>query len=424
MADTQTDVAQDAEAVLVREHVARESLWQRSARWPAGYEAAASRPYALCTRTVMDTSDPDIRFDDAGVCHYVDAFRVTQAEQAAQIGDREAALRQAVARIRAAGAGKLYDCVIGLSGGVDSSYLCVLARELGLRPLVLHFDNGWNSETAVQNIERIVQRCGFDLETHVMDWPEFRDLQRSYFKASVLDLEVPTDHMIFGAIYKSAAKHGICTIISGNNLRTEWLLPRAWYFAKFDLANIKDIQKQYGTMPLRRLPALGLAEQIYYQQVRQIRPVMLLDLIDYDKPVAKQRLIEEFGWRDYGGKHHESVFTRFYQGYILPKKFNIDKRKAHLSNLVLAGQATRRDALAELVNPPYPVSQQRDDFTFVAKKLGFGEAEFEHILSQPNRSHLDFATDARARARYKTLLARVSPWKRRLIGPRDAGRPA
>lgn len=411
-----------AASVVSRESalIAQERARQAVARWPGGWEHAAGRPYQLCSRTVMDTTDPEITFGPDGACSWVKGFQDEVIPSLPAAAQRAAELKKQVLSISQAGANASYDCVIGLSGGVDSSYLCVLAVELGLRPLVVHFDNGWNSELAVQNIERIVTKLKLDLRTFVMDWPEFRDLQRSYFKASVLDLEVPTDHMIFGAVYKVAAQNRVQHLLSGHNMITEWLLPRTWYYPKFDLVNIKAIQRAYGTQKLKKLPALGLTQSAWYHQVRRIRSVPLLNYVEYDKPAAKRRLIEEFGWRDYGGKHHESVFTRFYQGYILPRKFNIDKRKAHLSNLILAGQATREEAIDELLQPAYDPRLQREDFAFVAKKLGFGETELEGLLELPNRSHEEFATDRLRRARYQRMVARLSTLKSSLIA---AARP-
>ncbi len=398
------------EASLERAVIAQETARRATARWPAGSEKASDRAYQLCSRTVMDTTDPDITFDADGVCHYVADFHRDIATLG-PLAERPEALRRVIATIRQAGRGKEYDCVVGLSGGVDSSYLAVLTSELGLRPLIVHFDNGWNSELAVQNIEHIVRKLNLDLQTFVMDWPEFRDLQRSYFKASVLDLEVPTDHMILGAIHQVAAQHGIQHIISGANLQTEWLLPNAWYFSKFDLINLQSIHRQFGTMKLKKLPALGLLQSIWYERARDLQVVMMLDLMEYDKAAAKRRLIEEFDWRDYGGKHHESVFTRFYQGYILPRKFGVDKRKAHLSNLILNGSITRAEALAELLEPPYDERLQKEDFTFVAKKLGFSEKELHDVLEQPNRSHEEFGTDLRYRGWYQSALRRLQPIK-------------
>jgi N-acetyl sugar amidotransferase len=303
-------------------------------------------------------------------------------------------LEESLRSIKDAGRHLPFDCILGLSGGVDSSYMAYLAREWSLRPLIVHFDNGWNDERAVRNIETIVKRLGFQLHTFVMDWAEFRDLQRAYFKASVLDLEVPTDHMIFGALHKVAAEHGIKYVLSGNNFATEWLLPPAWYYSKFDLENIKGIHRASGELPMKHLPKLGAWQQLYYQRVRAIRDIKVLELVPYLKNAAKRFLIDEFGWQDYGGKHYESVFTRFYQGYILPTKYGIDKRKAHLSNLICNGEISRDDALAELSRPTYPREQQQADKRYVAKKLGWTDAEFEAILALPPRRHEEFGTDA------------------------------
>ena len=322
---------------------------------------------------------------------------------------RASALSRIVDELKRAGKGKAYDCVLGLSGGVDSSYLAYLAVELGLRPLVVHFDNGWNSELAVSNIENLVKGLHLDLHTFVMDWPEFRDLQRAYFKASVVDLEVPTDHMILGALYRIAEQHGLKYLLSGTNVVTEAILPRRWYFSKFDLKNLRDIHAHFGTLPLRKLPALGFWQLTYYNQIRGINSISMLDLVDYNKAEAKQLLMHRFGWRDYGGKHYESVFTRFYQGYILPTKFNIDKRKAHLSTLICSGQITREDALTELEKPTYQATLQVEDKRYVAKKLGFTEDEFEMILRLPNRRHEEFATDTQLRKRYFRVLAAARP---------------
>lgn len=362
----------------------------------------------VCTVTVMDETDPDIRFDDQGACNYVgewNAFAATLPSRA----ECEARLASLVARIKADGRGKPFDSVLGLSGGVDSSYVAWVAKDLGLRPLIVHFDNGWNNELAVNNIENIVTKLGLELHTVVMNWPEFRDIQRAYFRASVVDLEVPTDHMILGALHRIAAKHGVHHILSGTNSITEWLLPRAWYYRKFDEVNVRAIHKKFGELPLRHFPAFGIWQQAWFQQVRRIETTHLLDLVPYDKAKAKALLIEKLGWRDYGGKHHESVFTRFYQGYILPRKFGIDKRKAHLSQLILAGQLTRDAALEELAEPTYAPDLQLRDKTYVAKKLGFSDDAFESLLNLPNVAHEDYGTDLAQRRRYFALLGAVAP---------------
>jgi N-acetyl sugar amidotransferase len=363
----------------------------------------------MCARTVMDTTDPEIIFDAEGVSNHWYEYQDAARRQLLPADQARVQLERLVDLMKRAGRGRSYDCVLGLSGGVDSSYLAHLAVELGLRPLIVHFDNGWNSELAVSNIERLVKGLNLDLHTFVMDWPEFRDLQRAYFKASVVDLEVPTDHMILGALYQIATKNGLKYILSGTNVATEAILPRRWYYSKFDLANLRDIHRQFGTLPLRKLPALGFWQMTYYNQLRGVGSAALLDLVEYNKNAAKSLLKERYGWRDYGGKHYESVFTRFYQGYILPQKFNIDKRKAHLSNLICSGQVTRAAALSELQQPTYDPAMQVEDKRFVAKKLGYTEAEFDAILALPNRRHEEFATDTVVRRRYFSLLAATRP---------------
>lgn len=348
----------------------------------------------VCTRTVMDNTDPDIVFDDDGICNWWHQFREIAASRP-DVEPRETRLREVIAKIRDAGRGRPYDCILGLSGGVDSSYMAYFAKQWSLRPLVVHFDNGWNDELAVRNIELMVKALGFSLQTFVMHWPEFRDLQRAYFKASVLDLEIPTDHMIFGALHKIASEHHIKYILSGNNFATEWLLPRAWYYSKFDLENMKAIHRAYGEVPMRHLPKLGVWQRLYYQRVKVIEDLRILELVPYRKLEAKQLLIDEFGWKDYGGKHYESVFTRFYQGYILPKKYGIDKRKAHLSNLICNGEISRDTALDELSRPPDDPDRQRSDKRYVAKKLGWSDDQFDEILALPPRRHEEFGTDER-----------------------------
>lgn len=366
--------------------------------------------FRQCAVSVMDTiADPDIRFDEKGICNYY--YEYLEAEKKYCLTGEEgwAKLVQIAGNIKKAGAGKKYDCIIGLSGGADSTYLALLAKKLDLKPLLVHFDYGWNSELAVQNIEQATKLLGFDLFTYVMDWPEFRELQRSYFKASVLDLDVPADHMIFGALYKTANQFGVRYLLSGNNVWTEHTLPKSWNYNKFDLVNLKDIHATYSSSPLTHLPALGVWHHAYYSLVKGVTSVQLLNFVDYKKETIKKEIAETLHWRDYGGKHHESIFTRFYQGYILPKKFSIDKRKPHLSNLIFAKQLTKAQALVELAEPPYPEELQHRDKEYVAKKLGFSASEFEQVLTQPNRSHLDFKTDKAQRQLYFKIMRTIKP---------------
>ncbi len=366
------------------------------------------RPYQMCSKLVIDTTDPDVTFDEDGISNYWHEHRDFVANRP-DASTRSAILKATVERLRIYGRGRKYDCILGLSGGVDSSYLAWLAVKLGLRPLIVHFDNGWDTELAVANIERICGKLNLPLQTFVMDWPEFRDLQRAFFKASVLDLEIPTDHMIFGALYKVARQNGIRFILSGNNYATEWLLPREWYYRKFDFANIKNIHRLYGELPMKHLPALGVWQAALYQMRYRMQDIKLLDLVEYRKQAAKDLLMSELGWRDYGGKHHESIFTRFYQGYILPRKFGIDKRKAHLSNLILSREMTREQALAELEQPTYDPQLQAEDMVYVTKKLGFSPSEFESLMNAPARRHEEFGTDAEDLRRLREFMGWIRP---------------
>lgn len=327
------------------------------------------RGYRQCAISVMDNiADPDITFDEKGICNYYYEYKAAEERDVFKGEAGAKKIDDLVREIKQKRNGKQYDCIVGLSGGADSTYLAWLAKEKGLNPLLVHFDYGWNSELAISNIEKAVKILNLDLYTYVMDWEEFKDLLRSYFKASVLDLDVPADHMIFGALYKTANKYGINYILSGNNVQTEYTLPKTWNYNKFDIVNLRNIHRKFGARSLTKLPALGLWNQAYYQLVKNIKSVQLLNYLDYNKNDIRNLISKELEWRDYGGKHHESVFTRFYQGYILPKKFLIDKRKAHLSNLVFSGQLTKAEALEELSKPTYDLQLQRDDKEYVAKK--------------------------------------------------------
>lgn len=347
----------------------------------------------ICTRCVMDTSDPGIRFDSLGVCNHCHEFdaRVQAWNLETLISSDQ--LTKTFAEIREAGKGQDFDCIMGLSGGVDSSYVAYLAKQHGLRPLCVHLDNGWNSELAVANIHNIVSKCGYELFTHVLDWEEFRDLQRSFFKADVVDLELLTDHAIFGVILQLAKKHGLKYILSGANIATEQVMPKAWVHRKQDITNIRAIHKEFGHVPLKSFPQVSTLSHVFNMYGLGYKVVKPLDMIAFDKAKAKATLISEFGWRDYGGKHYESAFTKFYQAHILPKKFGIDKRRAHLSTLILSGQMTRDQALRELSQPLYDEGQLKTDFEYVCKKLGFTEEELKQYLQAKPRPHREFASD-------------------------------
>jgi N-acetyl sugar amidotransferase len=290
--------------------------------------------------------------------------------------------------------GSPYDGVLGVSGGVDSSYLALLCKQLDLNPLLVHFDNGWNSKTAVDNIRRMVDKTGFDLETYVIDWPEFRDLQRSFFRAGVVDIELLTDNALVAATVDIAKEHRIRSILRGANYATEHGMPPEWAWAKYDWRNIKAIHRKYGEGKIRTFPhistfkhhslrALGLGGKIHYP----------LELVNYRKGKAMDALRTEFGWEYYGGKHYESTFTKFYQAYILPRKFGIDKRPVHLSSLVRNGELPRQEALEQAAAPLYLPADIQRDRKYVCKKLGFTEDEFDSMMQAPPRSHAEFPSD-------------------------------
>ncbi len=350
--------------------------------------------FQQCTGSVMDNiADPNISFDETGICNY---FYDYQRQERAYVFKGEEGMRKLdglVKKIKESGKDKKYDCITGVSGGVDSTYLALQAKKLGLRPLIVHFDNGWNSELAVKNIENIITRLGFDLYTLVVDWEEFKDIQLSYLKASVVDIEAITDHAIIGTLYKLAADNGIKYILSGSNIVTEATLPLHWIWNKTDHVNIKDIHQLFGKVPLKTFPFFSTRQKQYYVKVKGIETVCPLNYMPYDKKNVKDTIIEELQWRDYGGKHYESVFTRFYQGYILPVKFGIDKRKAHLSNLIFSGQLSKEEALEELRNPNYDATQLKSDYEFVLKKFNFDETEFDDLMKIPRREHTDYKVE-------------------------------
>lgn len=349
--------------------------------------------YQICSRCVMDTTDPQITFNSEGVCSHCLEYEKIEATWNLPELIKNHALEKQMEMIRTAGEGKDYDCIIGLSGGVDSSYVAYLAHKYKLRPLCVHLDNGWNSELAVANIHRIVEQFKFELYTHVINWEEFKDLQRSFFKANVVDIEVLSDHAIFGVIMQLAKKFKVKYILSGANYSTESILPKSWVHRKQDLANIRDIQNHFGTRPMETFPQVSTLSHVISMYLMGFKVLKPLNLIDYRKKEVKKFLIEEMGWRDYGGKHYESVFTKFYQAHILPTKFNIDKRKAHLSSLICSHQMTREDAFEELKAPLYSAKDLQNDMEFVCKKLGFTITEMEAYLKSPAISHYSYKSD-------------------------------
>lgn len=378
---------------------------------------AEARPYQRCTRTIMDTTDPDIWFDDEGVSSHVHNFERVFAPELlpAQRGERLGELDALVAQIKNAGEGKPYDCVIGVSGGVDSTYLTLQAVRLGLRPLIVHFDSGWNSELAVGNIHNLVTALDLDLYTHVVDWREMKDLQLSFFKASVANADIPTDHAFGWVAYQQARKYGIKYILSGGNAATESVLPEAWGYNASDARHLRAIQARFGTVKLKTYPVMGIfMRYIWYPLVRGIKTVRPLDFMPYVYTDAKKDIVENVGWRDYGGKHYESVFTRYFQGYYLPHKFGFDKRLAHYSSLILSGQLTRDEALELMASTNYPEDLRRQDHDFIAKKLGITVEDLEEIESRPPVSYTAYPNHDKLWKRIRRLGAPFFGLARRL----------
>lgn len=356
-------------------------------------ESGVARAYQQCVRTIMDTSDPDIWFDEQGVSSHALKFDATMkpSVDAAQAGELLGELDSLVAEIKASGEGKPYDCIVGVSGGVDSTYLILQAVKLGLRPLAVHFDSGWNSELAVDNIHNIVTGLGLDLYTHVVDWREMRDLQLSFFKASVANCDVPTDHAFGWVAYQQAVKYGVKYILSGSNLASESILPQAWGYNASDAKHVKGIHRRFGKVKLKTYPLMGLFKRhVWYPRVRGVKTVKPLNLMPYRYSEAKKVIAAEVGWRDYGGKHYESVFTRYFQGFYLPTKFGYDKRLAHYSSLILSGQMTRDAALAAMQSSNYPDELRAQDHRFIAKKLGLDTDELDEIIALPPRDYSDY----------------------------------
>ena len=343
--------------------------------------SANDQGYRQCSISVMDNiADPNISFDEKAISNYYYEYKKAEAKFVLKGAEAEQKLAETVTMLKQSGKGKKYDCMLGVSGGVDSTYLALKAKQLGLRVLCVHFDNGWDSELAVKNIENIVSKCGFDLYTYVNNWEEFKDIQLSYFKAGVIDIEAVNDIAIFLSLDKICHEYDLKFILDGRNVVTEQTLPYAWL--NKDLGNMLNIHKQFGKVPLKSFPLISRWKKNIHAIKKSYQGVMLLNYLNYDKKKAKQEIMTELQWRDYGGKHYESIFTRFYQGYILPVKFNADKRKSHLSNLIFSGQMTKQEALEELKKPIYPPEQLAIDKPFVLKKLGFTEEDFENYMNK------------------------------------------
>lgn len=340
----------------------------------------------ICTRCVMDTTAEEIIFDSKGECNFCKNYDITSNNEVYYDKNGEERFQNLVDEIKIKSSKKKYDVLIGLSGGVDSSYVAyLLKKKYNLNVLAIHVDNGWNTELSVANVEEIVKRLEIDLLTNVLDWNEFKDIQKSFIKSSISNIEIPTDHAIWATLIKTASKHNIKYIISGSNVVTESIMPESWLYGSKDSKLIRSIQKKYGEVRMKSFPYLTTFDYFKYLIIKKIRWIPILNYVPFNKDEAKKILMNELGWRDYGGKHYENIFTRFFHAYYLPEKFGFDLRKSYLSALICSGQITRDDALKELESPPASEKVNKNDKEYVSKKLGLSETEFNQLMINKNQ---------------------------------------
>ncbi len=339
----------------------------------------------------MDTSDPHIIFDENGVCNHCHEFEEITSKRwfPNEVGQK--LLESIIEQIKKDGQGKEYDCIIGLSGGVDSSYLALKIKDYGLRPLVIHVDAGWNSELAVWNIEQIVKYCGYELHTRVIDWQEIKDLQVAYLKSGVANQDVVQDHAFFASLYHYTTKNKIKYVISGGNIATESVFPESWHHSAMDAINLRAIHKKFGQCKLKDYETISFFQYyFYYPFVKKMKTIRPLNYMNYDKVHALQELKAVVGYKEYGRKHGESRFTKFFQNHYLPTKFNIDKRRAHLSSEILSGLITRDQALIELEKPLYDAIELKEDFAYIAKKLGISIENLMEVTQSTGHSYQEY----------------------------------
>ena len=348
--------------------------------------------YQICTKCVMDTTDPEISFDSDGVCSHCVEFDRETSKGWFPNEEGSKRLSEIIDVIKETGKNQEYDCILGLSGGVDSSYLAFKMSEYGIRPLVVHVDAGWNSELAVKNIESVVSYCNFDLHTHVVDWEEMRDLHLAYLQSGISNQDVPQDHIFFSVLYHFATKNKIRYVLSGGNLSTEGIFPTSWHGGSaMDSINLKAIHKKFGSRKLKTYSTISFFKYYFwYPFFKKMRTVRPLNYMPFDKELAIKELTETIGWRSYGRKHGESVFTKIFQNYYLPKKFGYDKRLPHLSSLIVSGQMTRDEALEKLKEPLYDKGELEIDINFLCKKLRISREQFDEFLKPPGRYYSDY----------------------------------
>ncbi len=342
--------------------------------------------YQMCKCCVMDTTDREITFDENGICNHCQNAK--KMLKKIEENKKNFNLEDFINKVKIDGMGKKYDCIVGISGGVDSCYVMHLVKKFGLRPLAVHFDNGWDSELSVQNIKNLLEKLEIDLYTYVVDWQEFRDIQLAFLKASTPDSEIPTDHMILPVMGTVAHKYKCKYVFMGHNSSSESILPRTWSHGHNDWRYVKNIYKKFGTGKFKTFPYFNRADLAYF--MRKFVWFDILDYVDYDKEKAKRLLQDKYDWRDYGGKHYESFYTKFYQSYILPVKFGFDKRKMHLSSLIVAGQLSREDALKMLECPPYDEQNIEREIEYFLEKMQISREEYDSIMKAKPLSYWDY----------------------------------
>lgn len=352
-----------------------------------------SSPYKVCSKCVMDTTDPDISFDNNGVCNHCLGF-LNDVKPNWHTDDRgEKELKSLISIVRLSGKGKEFDCILGISGGVDSSYMLHLAvKEFGLRPLVFHVDGGWNSELAVHNINVMINKLGVDLYTEVINWEEMRDFQLAFFKSGVPHIDIPQDHAFIATLYYFAEKHKIKFILNGGNFATECVqYPLQWLYYGTDMVHIRDIRKRFGTVSMKTYPFSPiLRHKLYLRYLKGVEVIKPLNYIPYVKSEAISVLEKEYGWRSYPQKHFESRFTKFFEGYWLPERFGFDTRKVQFSSLILTGQMTREEAIERLRYPAFDPATINDEFEYIATKLGITPDELRHYFTMPKKFYWDY----------------------------------
>jgi N-acetyl sugar amidotransferase len=341
----------------------------------------------------MDTTDPQIIFDKNGHCNHCIEFLSVRNKYKYRGEESDQRLEKIIEKIKLAGKGNDYDCIVGLSGGVDSSYLAYICKEKGLRVLAVHMDNGWSSEEAVLNIKNITNKLGIDYESYVLNWEEFKDLQLAFLKASVPEADTPTDIAILGALHHFASKYNVKYILSGGNMATEGILPKSWHYNAKDLKYFNHIHQTWGTKKLTKFPTFPYSKEMYNKLIKGIKIIYPLNYVSFEKQFAIDLLKEKFDWKYYGGKHYESKYTKFIQSYYLYEKFGIDYRRAGLSSLICIGEIYRETAVEQLKSKPFDPQKIEEDKRYISKKLGVSKEEFERILSLPAKWYWDYPND-------------------------------